>query len=231
MSPKDVGSSHIIEGMDAVAGSPELVPWRASNDAKLSQNYLQNFEEFLEGTDEDDDETDKREQGEFRRWTRKHHDPERLLPGLDNPEGILRRGIGRSRGVIARHRTGVQEGVSIPTNLQTDLGMNMAKMLDSLGSDRKELSPSNQITDDTGETVIDLTKFGGGEIIGKLAMNSVWTHLILMTIVWRIGLIQNSTIYLYLIAPSWQVYKRAHLILRTQTHLVFSLLGGEPISI
>ena len=154
--------------MDAVAGSPELVPWRASNDAKLGQNYLQNFEEALVGDDEEDDETDKREQGEFRRWTRKNHDPERLLLGVDNPEGILR-GIGRSRGVIALHRTGVQEGVSIPTNLQTDLGMNMAKMLDSLGSDRKELSPSNQITDDTGETVIDLTKtkseifWGGGK--------------------------------------------------------------------
>ena len=164
VSPKDIGSSHLIEGMDAVAGSPELAPWSASKAAGLNRNYQQNFGEFLVVTDEEEDEADKQEQGEIganlRQWTRLHHDPAGLLPGLDDPEGAFRRGIVRSRGLLARHQ---EHQIPIPAKPDNDWVMNVARLLDSSGSDRKELSPNNQVTgqsDETGNTVIDLTKTG-----------------------------------------------------------------------
>ena len=59
VSPKDVGSSHIIEGMNAMANSPELAPWSASRADELNRKYLQTFGEFLEVADDDEEETDK----------------------------------------------------------------------------------------------------------------------------------------------------------------------------
>ena len=110
VSPKDIGSSHLIRGVEAMAGSPELAPWSASKDARLNQNYQQNFGEFLVVDDIEKDETDMQEQRNIgtslRRFTRLNPDPEGLLPGLEDPEGVFRKGIVRSMGGVSPSHDG-----------------------------------------------------------------------------------------------------------------------------
>ena len=104
------------------------------------------------------------EQGEIgtslRRYTRLHPDPAGLLPRLEDPEGILRKGIVRSRGLLARHMATTHEHpIIIPAERVQD--PTEAKLFNSLGSGQVELSANGHVTgqtDETGNTVIDFSK-------------------------------------------------------------------------
>ena len=176
VSPKDTGSSHLMRNSASQADSPERTPWSASRESRLHQVFQQNLKELLseEDSDIEEDEADMQEQRDIgnsrRRYTRLNPDPAGLMTGLEDPEGILRKGLVRSRGELARHMEATHENqITIPSEATE------SKVFNLLESGQFELSPNGHVTgqtDETGNTVIDFSKTdldnsSGGTKIGE----------------------------------------------------------------